>query len=491
VAIFGDAALPVAWGGASALLLLLGLITYARLERLSKGWPEVEIDGTRLSVSPNCGPAVFGVWRPLIVLPAWMFSLDEEARRLILTHEREHLRARDSQCLLIAVLAAVLLPWNAPLWLLVRRLRLAIELDCDERVLRRNVDARTYGSLLLTVCARRRGELPFALALAERPSVLERRIRAMSTATPRHRFLMSLPLLVAVTLLSVAAGRAPSPSLPLRARSTEVRPRPQSVAGHSPSMATAVIVGATPEQRRIRMAARQPQLPRLAVPESLPRVSATWENARIGDVIAAFATFSHRRITAAPEVQGFITASVVDQAWSQALEAVMAGQGLRVEFRADSSVYIFPPARSGARESEGSSVTSRTISGTVVDDQSGAPISGARINLAGVQLVGRPNETLTTERGQFSLPVPDGEVWLDACAPGYEFDRVTLAPAETSAVFHGRRSIDRSAADTMPLVGRARDFLYVFGGQVVHYASPCGMIPDPRYYGQVVHIRIF
>jgi hypothetical protein len=48
----------------------------------------------------------------------------------------------------------------------------------------------------------------------------------------------------------------------------------------------------------------------------------------------------------APHVSSLITATVINQPWPQALEAVMAGLGLRVEFRADSSIYILPQQES-------------------------------------------------------------------------------------------------------------------------------------------------
>ena len=54
-----------------------------------------------------------------------------------------------------AAWAVALFPWNPALWLIVKRLRLAIEIDCDARVLAgRRSDVRDYGMLLLTVGSR-------------------------------------------------------------------------------------------------------------------------------------------------------------------------------------------------------------------------------------------------------------------------------------------------------------------------------------------------
>jgi hypothetical protein len=372
----------------------------------------------------------------------------------MLAHEREHVRARDAQCLSVAMLAAVLLPWNAALWFIVRRLRLAMELDCDERVLRAHGDRGEYGALLLTVCARRRREMPFALALAERPSMLERRIRAMTAITPRQRLLISLPLLLGVTLLSVAAVRAPSPSLPVHLHSVGASPSHPVVRVNAPDTARDPRVLVKPDQQALSVAtSRARPLPRLANPESLPRISASWENARIADVVAAIAAFAHRRITTAPDVDVLVTATIVREPWREALEQIAARHGLRVEVRPDSSVYISMLARSQPRSLDGvgSQAVSRTVNGTVSDEQTGAPIARARINVAGTQLLDGPNETSTNDQGHFSLRVPDGEVWLDACASGYEIGRVTLAPLDTTAEFRGRRTVVPSRLDTVRL----------------------------------------
>ncbi|HEY5219007.1 MAG TPA: M56 family metallopeptidase, partial [Gemmatimonadaceae bacterium] len=63
-----------------------------------------------------------------------------------------------------------------------RRLRLAVEMDCDARVLARHAEHDRYGRLLITI-AQRQSNLPSALAptLSEPVSHLERRIRAMTS----------------------------------------------------------------------------------------------------------------------------------------------------------------------------------------------------------------------------------------------------------------------------------------------------------------------
>ena len=69
--------------------------------------------------------------------------------------------------LALAQLALLVMPWNLALWWQIRRLRVAVELDCDARVLRSG-DVRFYGDLLLDVARPRQARLIGVTAFAER-----------------------------------------------------------------------------------------------------------------------------------------------------------------------------------------------------------------------------------------------------------------------------------------------------------------------------------
>jgi len=206
-----DATLTWAWGLSSAALLLSLGVAALRLAALRRGWRSASVDGWAVLVSDNVGPAVAGLWRPRVVLPEWALRLGEAERRLMLAHEDEHVRARDP-CLLVAATAALLLaPWNPVVWWQVRRLRLAVEMDCDARVLARAGDAPAYGELLLRV-GQRRARLPLgAPALGEPVSFLGRRIRRMVTALPRWRWAGATAAGIVAAAAIIAACEAPRP----------------------------------------------------------------------------------------------------------------------------------------------------------------------------------------------------------------------------------------------------------------------------------------
>ena len=59
-----------------------------------------------------------------------------------------------------------------------------------------------------------------------------------------------------------------------------------------------------------------------------PRITVTWDNAEIADVVAGFAAFSGRTIILGKDVKGKVTAEVKNQPWPQAFKAILVSQGL-------------------------------------------------------------------------------------------------------------------------------------------------------------------
>ena len=59
-----------------------------------------------------------------------------------------------------------------------------------------------------------------------------------------------------------------------------------------------------------------------------PRITVTYQDADVRDVVAAFAAFSGRTIVVGKEIKGTVTAEVRDQPWDVALRAILQSQGL-------------------------------------------------------------------------------------------------------------------------------------------------------------------
>jgi TonB family protein len=165
------------WAGLSALALLLVALLFVQLRLSRSSWRASQLDGSTVYVTRDAGPAAVGILRGVVLIPAWVLQLAPELRSLLLLHEHEHIRAGDPRLLLGGLLLLSLMPWNPVLWLQLIRLRNAIELDCDARVLRTGASPRRYGALLLEVGQRRSGAALAMVTFAEPRMFLEQRIR--------------------------------------------------------------------------------------------------------------------------------------------------------------------------------------------------------------------------------------------------------------------------------------------------------------------------
>lgn len=202
------------WLATSLLALVMLVFVHLRLRRSRRHWAEAELFGTRVRIAPDVGPAVIGVVRPQIVVPHWLLGRSTNEQRLVLAHEREHLGARDHLLLVAGSFVVALVPWHPAAWWMLSRLRLAIELDCDARVLRGGVPARTYGTLLIDLADRCTGFQVGATALADEGSHLERRLLAMKTNSTKRSLLRAGVLGSAAALALLAACEAKVPTGP-------------------------------------------------------------------------------------------------------------------------------------------------------------------------------------------------------------------------------------------------------------------------------------
>jgi len=206
-----DVPLMTLWAVASIVGILAIFSSAIRLRIARRNWREEAVDGVPVYVSHDVGPAVSGIIGYSIVVPQWIFDLASEHRRFIIAHEREHIRAADPGLLFIGALAIVAMPWNAALWYVVRRLQMATEIDCDQRVLKLIPEPVAYAHLLLDVGERAlNSAIPIA-ALTERPSLLQTRIETMTATQPRSPWMKSALAASAAGIVFFVACQTPRP----------------------------------------------------------------------------------------------------------------------------------------------------------------------------------------------------------------------------------------------------------------------------------------
>jgi len=162
--------------GSITLVFFLGLSTVL-FHRRKRSWTSGNLCGVPVLVSDSVGPAVVGLIRSRIVVPAWVMQESPEQQRYVMAHEQSHLKARDPLLVTIALILLVSMPWSPLLWWQFHRLRCAIEVDCDARVLGEGGDVETYCETLIQVGQSQSEYIAAVTAMSESGSFLERRIR--------------------------------------------------------------------------------------------------------------------------------------------------------------------------------------------------------------------------------------------------------------------------------------------------------------------------
>jgi beta-lactamase regulating signal transducer with metallopeptidase domain len=200
------------WLAASVLLIAAIALASLRLRRKLARWRPHRLCGVDVLVSRDAGPAVVGFFQSRIVVPEWLLHADVQVQRTALAHERQHIAARDPLLLFTATLLIAVLPWNIPLWWQWRRLRFAIEADCDARVLGAGMQAADYGEALLKVAGRRAGVPLLSPAMCESASRLEARVRLMLTERAAGLRASAAALIGVALTIGAAAAQISAPA---------------------------------------------------------------------------------------------------------------------------------------------------------------------------------------------------------------------------------------------------------------------------------------
>ena len=200
------------WGVGSLASLAVICTLLVLVARARRRWPRRWIQDTDVYVSRSFGPALVGVVNPKVVVPAWVLRLEQRARAVIIRHEAEHARTGDHLSLLYAGLIVAALPWNPATWWMARRLRSAVEMDCDQRVLGSGIAPADYGDVLLDAGTRAWSRWALIPAMTQPKSLLERRLRNMNEQRTKLNSAQALLLAALAVGALIVACDTPVPT---------------------------------------------------------------------------------------------------------------------------------------------------------------------------------------------------------------------------------------------------------------------------------------
>lgn len=143
------------WGLGALAILLSWTMRWLRVRRMVLAAETLEMEAPIpvLSTSEAMEPGVFGIFRPVLLLPRGIAAhLSPEQWRAILAHELCHVRRRDNLAAALHMLVEALFWFHPLVWWIGSRLIEERERACDEEVLRHGNEPLAYAEGILTVC---------------------------------------------------------------------------------------------------------------------------------------------------------------------------------------------------------------------------------------------------------------------------------------------------------------------------------------------------
>jgi beta-lactamase regulating signal transducer with metallopeptidase domain len=281
---FALAAIGVYLAGVGLLMvrLLVGTLQASRLvRRASQADLACSAAGlpprTRIVESAELRvPVTIGYWRPVVVLPADWRTWSEPSLAMVLAHEGEHVRRRDTWVTLLAAFNVAVYWFHPVAWILRRRLLDLAEQACDDAVIQVTGSRNEYAQSLLDMAGRlttTSGRLrPFGVAMARKASVVKRIEAIIDNDRPLSRKIGAVGALLLLCLMAplvfLAAGlRATAPTVAAEAVApaekddavAKEEPRPAETADSTPqgnSLRVRVVDEAGKPIRGIRLQAK-------------------------------------------------------------------------------------------------------------------------------------------------------------------------------------------------------------------------------------------
>jgi len=196
-----------AWACGFTAIVACWLVRWRRV-RVLRRWAStlaLEFPVPVMSVPGLLEPGVFGVFRPVLLLPEGIVErLNPAELDTILAHEGCHVRRRDNLTATIHMAVQAIFWFHPLVWWLGARLVEERERACDEEVLALGNTPRIYAAGILNVC-RHYVESPLVCVSGVTGSNLKRRIEAILANRAALRLNYARKMALAVTALTALA----------------------------------------------------------------------------------------------------------------------------------------------------------------------------------------------------------------------------------------------------------------------------------------------
>ncbi len=159
--------------------------------------------GWKRSVSVRQGnavtvPMVWGLFHPVILLPADAEEWSHEQQRAVLLHESAHIQRQDWLMQTLAQITCAVYWFNPLVWFAARRLRTEVERACDDHVLNAGYQSTDYAQHLLDIVRNIKAgrSISRAAVAMARPSKIEGRLRAILAKNQNRRSVTKVALVL-------------------------------------------------------------------------------------------------------------------------------------------------------------------------------------------------------------------------------------------------------------------------------------------------------
>jgi TonB family protein len=208
--------LPALWLAGSLIICLRRTRAAIRMKHIAaRSVPRPSETGVHVSDEIRA-PLTWGLIRPMILLPTSSVNWSPDCLQSVLTHEREHIRRRDSLSHWLAEFICAASWFHPFVWLARNRAAHERECACDDAVLRSGIRPSDYSTELLNLVSTlpAKGEPLMALSVL---SNFEKRIRQIlltgidrRPATSRARAAVALAAVAVIVPFAILRAQAPA-----------------------------------------------------------------------------------------------------------------------------------------------------------------------------------------------------------------------------------------------------------------------------------------